>query len=197
MQGLHLESVAERKEEQARQGRNPKRGLMSRLHLWAPEAQSCWDPRQGTLELLHGGWKNPLLGSQPVRATLYVLLWWDVTVDFWAMTLCPFAFLTFNLSSVQFSRSVMSDSLWPHGLQHARLLCPSPSPRAYSNSCLSSWWWHPTVSSSVVPFSSYPQSFPASEFFQMSQLFASLIKIVDQVTPEPPADKNMKRKIFL
>ena len=72
-----------------------------------------------------------------------------------------------------FSRSVASDFLWPHGLQHSRLLCPSPSPGAYSNSCPLSRWCHPTISSSVVPFSSCPQSFPASGSFQMSQLFTS------------------------
>ena len=60
----------------------------------------------------------------------------------------------FCFSSAQFSHSVLSDSLWPHGLQHARLPCPSPTPRACSNSCPSSWWCHPTISSSVVPFSS-------------------------------------------
>ena len=67
----------------------------------------------------------------------------------------------------------MSDSLWPHELQHARLPCPSPSPRACSNSCSLSQWCHPTISSSVVPFSSCPQSFPASGSCPMSQFFAS------------------------
>ena len=67
----------------------------------------------------------------------------------------------------------MSNSLWPHGLQHARLPCPSPTPEACSNSCSSSQWCHPTISSSVVPFSSCPQSFPASGSFPMSQFFAS------------------------
>ena len=67
----------------------------------------------------------------------------------------------------------MSDSLWPHGLQHARPPCPSPTPRVYSNSCPLSWWCHPTISSSVIPFSSCFLSFPASGFFQMSQLFPS------------------------
>ena len=76
-------------------------------------------------------------------------------------------------SSVQFSRSAVSDSLWPHGLQHARPPCPSPTPRVYPNSCPLSWWCHPTISSSVVPFSSCPQSFPAAGSFQMSQLFTS------------------------
>ena len=75
--------------------------------------------------------------------------------------------------SVQFSCSVVSDSLWPHELQHARPPCPSPTPGVYPNSCPLSQWCHPTISSSVVPFSSCPQSFPASGSFQMSQLFAS------------------------
>ena len=77
------------------------------------------------------------------------------------------------MNSVQFSRSVVSDSLWPHGPQHARPPCPSPTPGVYSNSCPSRQWCHPTISSSVVPFSSCLQSFPASGSFQMSQLFAS------------------------
>ena len=75
--------------------------------------------------------------------------------------------------SVQFSRSVVSDSFQPHELQHARPPCPSPTPRVHPNPCPSSRWCHPTISSSVVPFSFCPQSFPASGSFQMSQLFAS------------------------
>ena len=75
-------------------------------------------------------------------------------------------------SSVQFSHSVVSDSLQPHGLQHARLPCPSPTPRAYSNSCPLSQWCYATISSSVIPFSSPLQSFPASGSFPMSQFFA-------------------------
>ena len=74
---------------------------------------------------------------------------------------------------VRFSRSVVSDSLWPHGLHHIRLPCPSPTPRIYSNSCPSSQWCHPTISSSVVLFSSRLQSFSASGSFLMSQFFAS------------------------
>ena len=74
--------------------------------------------------------------------------------------------------SVQFSRSVVSDCLWPHGLQHTSLPCPSPTPGAYSNSYPLSQWCHPTISSSVIPFSCL-QSFPASGSFQMSQFFAS------------------------
>ena len=77
-----------------------------------------------------------------------------------------------QFSSVQFSRSVMFDSLQPHESQHARPPCPSPTPGVHSNSCPSSRWCHPAISSSVVPFSSCPQSLPASESFPMSQLFA-------------------------
>ena len=75
-------------------------------------------------------------------------------------------------SSVQFSHSVVSISLRPHASQHARPPCPSPTPGAYSNSCASSRWCHPAISSSVIPFSSCPQSLPASGSFTMSQLFA-------------------------
>jgi len=70
-------------------------------------------------------------------------------------------------------QSVLSEFLWTHGLQLARLPCPSPSPGVCSNSCPLNWWYHPTILSSVIPFSSCLQSFPASESFQMSQLFAS------------------------
>ena len=81
-----------------------------------------------------------------------------------------------QFSSVQFSCSVMSDSLWPHGLQHARLPCPSPTPKTCSNSCPSSQWYHPTISSLVIPFSSHLQSFPASGSFQMSQFYAKVLE---------------------
>ena len=74
---------------------------------------------------------------------------------------------------VQFSCSVMSDSLQPHGLQHVRFPCPSPTPRVHPNPCPLCWCCHPTISSSVVPLSSCPQSFPASGSFQMSQFFTS------------------------
>ena len=91
---------------------------------------------------------------------------------------CWFEFLTMQIvwqmsGALLFSCSVVSDSLWPHGPQHARLRCPSPPPRTCSNSCPLSQWCHPTISSSVIPFSSCLQSFPASGSFQMSQLFAS------------------------
>ena len=78
-----------------------------------------------------------------------------------------------SLEHVQFSCSVMSDSLWPHALQHTRLPCPSPTPRACSNSCPSSQWCHSTISSSVVPISSCLQSFPASGSLPMSKFLTS------------------------
>ena len=95
---------------------------------------------------------------------LSLTLWghWCVC-GFWASEFCP----------AQFSRSIVSNSLWHHGLQHARPPCPSPTPGAYSNSCPLSWWCHPTISSSVIPFSSCFQSFSTSGSFPMSQFFAS------------------------
>ena len=78
-----------------------------------------------------------------------------------------------------FTRSVVSNSLWPHGLQHARLPCPLPSFRVCSNSCPVSQWCHPTIFSSVVPFSSCLQSFPASGSFLMSQLFHQVAKVLE------------------
>ena len=81
-------------------------------------------------------------------------------------------------SSVQFSCSVMASSLWPHESQHARPPCPSPTPGVHPNPCPLSQWCRPTISSSVVPFSSCPQSFPASGSFPMSQLFTSGVQSI-------------------
>ena len=89
-------------------------------------------------------------------------------------------------ASVKFSCSVMSDSFWPQGLQHTRLPCPSPTPGAYSNSCLSNQWCHPTISSSVIPFSCL-QSFPASGSFPVSQFFTSVASW--------PAYRFLKRQV--
>ena len=89
----------------------------------------------------------------------------------WYMEKYSLYFQNEVFSSVQFSHSVVSDSLWPHESQHARLPCPSPTPRIHSDSHPASQWCHPVISSSVIPFSSCPQSLPASEPFPMSQLF--------------------------
>ena len=98
------------------------------------------------------------------------------TQNFWIKTCILIRFPTWislrTFSSVQFTRSVMSKSLLPHGLQHTRPPCPSPNPIAYSDSCPSSQWCHPNIPSSVIPFSSCPQSFPASGSFPLSQLCA-------------------------
>ena len=104
------------------------------------------------------------MGSQRVRhdwVTKHKHM--DLTYSEWLVFWSPG-----QISSVQFSRSVVSYSLRPHESQQARLPCPSPTPRVYPNPCLLSWWCHPTISSSVVPFSSCPKSFPASGSFQMS-----------------------------
>ena len=89
----------------------------------------------------------------------------------WVSCIAGRFFTIWATSSFQFSRSVVSDSLWPHESQHARPPCPSPTPGVHSDSCPSSQWCHPAISSSVVPFSSCPQSLPAPESFPMSQLF--------------------------
>ena len=84
-----------------------------------------------------------------------------------------------HVCSVQFRSSVVSNSLWPHELQHARPPCPSPTPGVHSNSCPSSWWCHPAISSSVVPFSSCSQSLPASEIFQWVNSSHEVAKVLE------------------
>ena len=97
---------------------------------------------------------------------------WSTMKSGWLFSLQPKMETLYQFSSVQFSRSVVPNSLWPHELQHSRPPCPSPTPGVHPDSCPSSQWRHPTISSSVVPFSSCPQSLPASESFPMSKLFA-------------------------
>ena len=121
-----------------------------------------------------------LMGPEPPTTS-----WWRVTIPTQAsvqkgnfiifpslMSLNPTDEVIFKILLLLFSHSVVSDSLRPHGLQHARLPCPSPTPGACSNSCPSSWCCHPTISSSAIPLSCL-QSFPASGSFLMSQFFAS------------------------
>jgi len=104
---------------------------------------------------------------------ILLLVWYTAT--FWILVkpLHLRSMLSKLISSVQFSCSVMSISLWLHGLQHTRPPCPSPTPEVCSNSCPLSWWCHPTISSSVIPFSSRLQSFPAPGSFPVSQFFPS------------------------
>ena len=93
-------------------------------------------------------------------------------LDFVFRVACQNTMSLYRIIWYQFSHSVMSNSLQPHGTQHTRLPCPSSTPGACSNSCPLSWWCHPTISSSVIPFS-HLQSFPTSGSFQMSQFFAA------------------------
>ena len=104
--------------------------------------------------------------GSPIRGDKEFKTWNNINI------MAPWIIL-FSLSFSQFSHSVVSNSLQSHELQHTMLPCSSPTPRACSNSCPSSRWHHPTISSSVVPFSSCLQSFPTSGSFQMSQFFAS------------------------
>ena len=140
--------------------------------LWPHGLSSPWNsPGQntgvGSLSLLQGIF--PTQGSNPglphCRQILYQL--------------GHQGSLKWEFQSVQFSRSVMSDSLWPHGMQHARPPCPSLTPRVYSNSCPLSQWCHPTISSSVVTFSSCLQSFPASGSFQGVSSYNQVAKVLD------------------
>ena len=101
-----------------------------------------------------------------------LFLWRFSLLPIFALMRAPSIFMFPQTPSVQFSHSVVSDSLQPHELQHTRPPCPSPTPGIYPNSCLLSRWCHPAISSSVVPFFSCPQSFPASGSFQIGQLFA-------------------------
>ena len=137
--------------------------------LWtvAHQAHLSWDfPGKNTGVSCHVLLQGifPTQGSNP---HLLNLLHWQVG----SLPLAPPGKPGTRFSSVQSSRSVVSDSLRPHELQHTRPPCPSPTPGVYSNSCPLSQWCHPTISSSVVPFSSCPQYLPASGSFPMSQLF--------------------------
>ena len=105
--------------------------------------------------------------------SVFIYLSWDFPLHIKFQNYFKYISYIVIISSVQFSHSVVSDSLPPHELQHARPSCPSPTLGAHINPCPLSWWCHLTISSSVVPFSSCPQSFLASGSFPMSQLFAS------------------------
>ena len=128
-------------------------------------------------------WYSHLFQNFPQFIVIHTVKWCEpffkvfiklVTILFLFYGLMFWAWDIWDLNfPVQFSHSVVSDSLQPHKPQHARPPCPSPTPGVYSNSCPLSRWCHPTISSSVIPFSSCLQSFPTSGSFQMNQLFAS------------------------
>ena len=117
-------------------------------------AKVCWD-------LSHHARSQRVTLQRMITAAVVVFIVTAGAESYW------------EIQSVKFSCSVVSYSLRPHGLQHTRLPCPSPTPRAYSNSCPLNRWCHPTISSSVAPFSSCLQSFPASGYFPKSQFFTS------------------------
>ena len=134
------------------------------IHLWKQTA-SNQDIEKNTLNL-----KRSIYQNKNLQLTSYLLVRdWMLSHKIGIKAML-FSLTTPQFSSVQFSRSVVSDSLQPHESQHTRPPCPSPTPRVHSDSCPSSQWCHPAISSSVVPFSSCPQSLPASE--SLSQLFA-------------------------
>ena len=143
-----------------------KNSIISRAS-YLRNGSSCSNQAQSSLR-----WLDPKLKS-----------WQQIRERPWAGTtnLSHFQIVKLQkLSSVQFSHSVVSDSLWPHGLKHVRPPCPSPTPGVYQNSCPLSWWCHPTISSSVVPFSSCPQSFPASgSFFQWVNSSHEVAKVLE------------------
>ena len=130
------------------------------------EVSTAWELMIKSLKLVDGSTVN----KKPPRLVIFILhhvFFWELQANQW-----PFIYIC-SVSSVQFSHSVMFNSLWPHESQHTRPPCPSPTPRVYPNLCPLSRWCHPSISTSVVPFSSCPQSFPASGSFQRSQLFTS------------------------
>ena len=120
-----------------------------------------WEPAEG---VKRRQWAQVRVGRKSLNQEMWFERGAEGSKQTWEVTSA--------LKPVQFSRSVVSDLLRPHGLQHARPSCPSPTPRVYSNSCPLSWWCHPTISSSVVPFSRL-ESFPALWSSPMSQFFAS------------------------
>ena len=130
-----------------------------------------WNWCSNTCEYLAEMYK--WLYSKTIELGTVMFLFWnfpEVLCNFFVSNNC---FCWHQFSSVHFSRSVVPDSLWPHGLQHTKPSCPSQTARVYSNSSPLSRWCHPNILSSVVPFSSSLQSFPASGTFPMSQFFAS------------------------
>ena len=132
------------------------------------------------IEPVHESGIRVYIPDTALLCTMAMILKKDISIYYWKENLYKditseysYFYEEFTWPSVQFSHSVMSDSLRPHGLQHTRPPCPLPTSGVYSNLCPLSWWCHPAISSSVIPFSSCFQSFPASGSFQMSQFLAS------------------------
>ena len=130
------------------------------MELGGGKEQNSWSP------MWSGAWTANSYNHSISMQTLH----FSLVVQYWI----NYMRFLIQSKSVQFSHSIVSDSLQPHGLQHARPPCPSSTPRVYPNSCPSSQWCHPTISSSVIHFSTHLQSFPVSGSFQMSQLFINI-----------------------
>ena len=154
--------------------------------FWFPPGSDGKEPalNAGGMSSIPGSWRSPREGNgNPLQYSCQEKpidwgAWQLYTVNRITKSQTRLSDYTFHfhfmyIFIVQFSCSVVSNSLQPHGLQKARPPCPSPTPRVYSNSCPSSWWCHPTISSSVILFSSCLQSFPASGSFPVKQFFAS------------------------
>ena len=124
--------------------------------------------------VLHNWWGATPINDRTMEHWLALYHWWGASllIPSTVRQTCDWTWTIPWVSSAQFSCSVVSNYLLPHELQQARPPCPSPTPEVHPNSCPSSWWCHPAISFSVVPFSSRPQSLPASESFPMRQLFA-------------------------
>ena len=138
--------------------------------MWNRLSVQVWCMRQGA----QGWWTGEILKDEMGRQERGGFMMGDTCTPMAISCECMAKKKTLQYCKViQFSHSVMSDSLWSHEPQHARPPCPSPTPRVYSNSCPSSRWYHPTISFSVVPFASHLQSFPASGCFPVSQIFTS------------------------
>ena len=152
------------------------------LTVWHSGKGKVTEPikRSAVVKSFHGGGCERWIDGAPgifraVKLFFMMLSWWihDITHLSKPIKLYNTEYEPQGNLSVQFSHSVVSNSLQPHGLQHTRLPCSSPTPGVYSNLCPSHQWCYPTISSSVIPFSSRLQSFPESGSFQMSQLFTS------------------------
>ena len=156
-----------------RRGRQRMRwldGITNSMDIGLGELQELVMDREAWCAVVHGVTVSQtwLSDSELNWTSTLPEMWYMVYKYLWINNWGP----SIPFSSVQFSGSVMSNSLWPHELQHARPHCPSPTPGVHSNSRPLSWWCHPAISSSVVPFSSCPRFLPASESFPMSQLFS-------------------------
>ena len=150
---------------------------MHTAYTWRWSHESLFIKLGGILDLIHSCSMPDLFKEFIILLVSYYSVY--IPISFPGNNFCRSMNIYYNMIrkqndiSVQFSHSVVSDCLQLHGLQHARLPCPSPTARACSNSCPLNWWCHPTISSSVVPFYSFLQSFPASGTFLMNWLFVS------------------------